>query len=98
MSAKRSGRKRDIRQQGIERMPTMLSDGTCVPALPAEEWAQYVARLIGRPVTADESERIEKLAQKNWTVRTVAEAILGRDLTEEEFVQRKLAKAENGEP
>ena len=68
----------------MTRMPTHMSDGTKVPAIPKRQWDALVAALIGRETTAGERERIEKMANRNWTARIVAEKIIGRDLSEEE--------------
>lgn len=72
----------------MRHMPIETPDGK-IPALPADEWARLVAALIGRPTTEVENDRIEKMARHNWTVRVVAEDIVGRDLTEEEVANAR---------
>lgn len=71
----------------MREMPTFITDpvtGDAVEVPVAQDWIGSVQRLVGRPLTAQETATAEQMARKNWTVRVAAEAILGRDLTQAE--------------
>ena len=70
-------------------MPSVLSDGVTVPTIPIEEWYNQIALFVrvvaGRELTQEEKRRRGDMANANWNVRIVAEAIIGRDITEVEM-------------
>lgn len=85
----------------MRRMPTSVSS---VPFTEREwhaldlpvamHYHRAVLCLVGRELTPAEQERLERMANHQWTVRAAAEDLLGRDLTHDEFEARKATDPE----
>ena len=71
----------------MRHMPSQITDdaGNVVSIPIANDWTGSVLRLVGRPLTTEETAKLARLRSHNWTVRLAAEMILKRDVTIEEL-------------
>lgn len=61
-------------------MPIVTENGV-IPSLSAAKWwrrlEQICGTIKGRPLTAQEKQRADKMANHNWTLRIVADDLFG---------------------
>ncbi len=78
----------------IRIMPIVLEDGTVVPILTYGEWCSLVACFVRvaerRSLTVAEKINRDELGDCSWTARSVAEALIHRDLTPVEIKEANL--------
>lgn len=73
----------------MRRMPTTIhgvhGEAIEIPAIPRTEWDAKLAEIAGRDLTIDEQERADKMANHNWTLRIVADALFGDEVVDAYF-------------
>lgn len=67
---------------------TGAGKGIDVPTISREEFHRRLAEIAGRPLTADETTRADKMGDHNWTLRIVASELFGEAVADRHFAPK----------
>ena len=59
--------------------------GIYVPTIANRDWDATLEAIAGRPLTSDERDRADRMAERNWSLRVVATELFGEARTDAHF-------------